>query len=591
MLKRVYIVLAVLLGLVIFLGIVKGFSNLTTFAPLLPPIIAIALAFITHEVVVSLFLGIFFGTIMTYPLDGFLSVLTASGKGLFKSVDTYIVKSIADPDHVSVILFTVLIGGVVGLVAKSGGLQGIVYRLSGFAKNSVLSQFYTWLMGIFIFFDDYANSLIVGNTMRPITDKYRVSREKLSFIVDATAAPVSSLVIVSTWIGYEIGLIQDVFKTTQIDADPYMAFIYSVPCRFYVILMLLFIPICIFLRRDFSSMYLAEKRARKTGNTLRPGSIPISGEEDIEITLREGIRPKAINAFIPIGILVFGVLIGLYITGYYSILESSGVTAAQEANLRQILGSANSFKSLIWASFLATVVAIIMITAQGIMTFPETMRSWLKGLKSMGTAVIILIMAWSLGAVLKDIKTAECVTRLVGEVLSVNYLPLVIFLVSSVIAFATGTSWGSMAIIFPIAVPLAQQLSVGLPEHEMMFAIQASIGAILSGTVFGDHCSPISDTTIMSSIASSMDHMDHVSTQLPYALMVGVIACLVGYLPVGYGLNPWISIILGLVLMVGFILIFGKQVENVEDSVSERDVIEDEELIDGDFSSCSEAME
>ena len=362
--RTVYALIIAAMG-VILLGIVHGFSNLADFAPLLPPAVAIALAFITHEVLISLFLGIFLGSLMTYQVQGFFHFFHVLGSGFYKSIDTYVLKGVADTDHVSIIMFTVFIGGVVALIGASGGLHGIVFKLARFARTSVLAQFYTWLMGLFIFFDDYANTLIVGNTMRPISDKFRISREKLSFIVDATAAPVSSLVIVSTWIGYEIGLIQDVFKAQNVQLDPYMTFIHSVPYRFYVIIMLLFIPLMIFLKRDMFSMYDAEKRARDTGDCLKPGSIPISGEELHDMDLEGSIKPRVMNAIVPICILIFGVLFALYYTGCVAILKKSGEAALQAATLRDILGSSNSFNALVWASFTASVVMIIMVIRKG----------------------------------------------------------------------------------------------------------------------------------------------------------------------------------------------------------------------------------
>ena len=565
MLKRTITVLAFVAGVVILLGIAHGFSSLGGFAPLLPPLVAIALAFITHEIMISLFVGIFLGSIMTYRIDGFLQFFLVPGKGFFKSVDTYILAGVADSDHVSIIIFTMLIGAVVSLIAASGGLHGIVFRLAHYARSSVRSQFYAWLMGLFIFFDDYANTLIVGNTMRPITDRYRISREKLSFIVDATAAPVSSLVIVSTWIGYEIGLIQDAFKAQNVDLDPYMAFIYSVPYRFYVILMLLFIPIAILSGRDMFSMYRAEKRARENGDCLRPGTTPIAGEELQDMDGDASIKPRALNAVIPISILVFGVLTGLWWTGRSAIMEDGGQGALAGASLRDILGSSNSYQALIWASFTASVVMIIMVVVQRIMSIKDAMQVYLKGMKSMLMAVVILSLAWGLGGVLRDIKTADCVAQLVNDSVSVQFLPLIIFIVSSVIAFATGSSWGSMAILFPLSVPPVLQLTTGLPQDQALAILYASIGSILSGTVFGDHCSPISDTTIMSSIASSIDHMDHVGSQLPYSILVGIVACAAGYLPAGFAFNPWAGTLIGLLLLTVIVFVWGKKVLNMRE--------------------------
>jgi Na+/H+ antiporter NhaC len=565
MLRRIIGILVFIVAFVILLGIAHGFSNLEDFAPLLPPLVAIALAFITHEVLISLYIGIFLGSLMTYQVEGFLHFFQVLGRSFYKSIDSYILAGAADGDHVSIILFTMLIGAVLALISASGGLHGIVFRLARYAKSSVLSQFYAWLMGLLIFFDGYANALIVGNTMRPITDKYRVSREKLSFIVDSTSAPVSSLMIVSTWIGYEIGLIQDAFRAQNVDLDPYMTFICSLPYRFYVILMLLFIPIVIFSKRDMFSLYAAEKRARDTGECLKTGTTPIAGEELQDMDLKTSIKARALNAVIPICILVFGVLLGLWWTGRIAILERGGEIALAGASLRDILGSSNSFQALIWASFTASIVMIIMVVAQGIMNLKDAMQVSVNGMKSMLMALVILCLAWGLGGVLKDIQTADCVAQLLSDSVSVQVLPLIIFLVSSVTSFATGTSWGSMAILFPVSVPLVLQLSASLSSDQASTVLYASIGSILSGTVFGDHCSPISDTTIMSSIASSIDHMDHVGTQLPYALLVGFVACALGYLPAGFSFSPWLGICLGLLLLAGIVFIWGKKIPDMKE--------------------------
>jgi len=204
-----------------------------------------------------------------------------------------------------------------------------------------------------------------------------------------------------------------------------------------------------------------------------------------------------------------------------------------------------------------------MIVCQNAMSLKNAMQAWLGGVKSMVPAMVILSLAWGLGSVLKDIKTAECVTTLVSSNLSVGLLPLSIFLVSSVISFATGTSWGTMAILFPIVIPLTVSMTTGMSADISTGILYASVGSILSGSIFGDHCSPISDTTIMSSIASSIDHMDHVSTQMPYALLVGFISCIVGYIPCGFGVNPWLANIVGLALLVAIFFFAGKKVENL----------------------------
>lgn len=526
---------------------------------ILPPLVAIALAIITHEVIFALFAGIYVGAVLSFAPGGVSEWFGALGGGFFKTIDTYIHHALADPDHVSIILFTLAIGGTVGVVGRSGGIEGMVRLASKKVKGPVFSQLSTWFMGVLVFFDDYANCIIVGNTMRAISDKFRVSREKLSFIIDATAAPVSSLMIISTWIGYELGLIGDAFKACGISQDPYMVFVYSIPYRFYPIILLTFIPIMILSRRDFGPMLNAERRALKTGQVIRPGSQVIAGEEDSRFRIDPGTPRRAFNAVIPIVVLVAGVMIGMWASGHSAIAAKSGDAAANSASLRDILSNANSFASLMWASLASSVVAIIMVICQRILTFGKAITAWVDGAKSMFVAVIILTLAWAIGGVTKDLKTADYVAGIVKGVLSPYFLPAVVFVAAAVTSFATGTSWGTMAILFPVVVPIAHKLGMSLPPDSAVTYMHVCVGTILSGAVFGDHCSPISDTTIISSTACSMDHMDHVNTQIPYCLAIGGIALLAGYLPAGFGFNPYISNLLGIGLAAALLFAIGKK--------------------------------
>jgi len=533
---------------VLFVISIWGWESFAKSAPLWPPFIAIILALITRDVIISLFAGIWSGAIIALKPSGFTAFVKAFAAGFFKSIDTYVLKSIADSDHVSIILFTLIIGGTVGIVTASGGLEGFVSLIAGKIGTRIKTQIATYFLGIAIFFDDYSNCLIVGNMMRPLTDKFRISREKFSFIIDATAAPVSSLLLVSTWIGFELGLIGDAMKSIGIKADAYSVFLNSIPYRFYVIAMLIFIPLTIFMKREIGSMFEAEERAIKKGQTLRPNSKPLA-QEDFE----KRRKPPAASwtlAVIPIGVLVSGVIVGLIGSGLHAL--KSGDTRT----LSNILGNANSFNALLWASLASSLAAMIMSVLAKAMTFQQTMDAWFSGLKSMLTAVVVLSLAWGIGLITKEIKTAQYVTELLGGAVSIWMLPAAIFLASATISFATGTSWGTMAILFPVALPLAHQ--IGGPAESLPY-IYAVCGTILSGSVFGDHCSPISDTTILSSIGASIDHMDHVRTQMTYAFIVGGISVCAGYIPAGLGLNPWISNILCLVLMTAVIFKFGRR--------------------------------
>ena len=469
--------------------------------------------------------------------------------------DTYVLNAVADSSHANLIIFTLVIGGTVGVVARAGGLQGIVDKLSRYAKGPISTQLLATFVGLVMFVDDYANTLIVGNSMRPLTDSKKVSREKLSFIVDATAAPIASLAVISTWIGYEIGLIGEALTSIESSANAYLVFIGSLPFRFYAILLLVFIVMGCVMRREFGPMLAAERRASKTGKTLRPGSQPLMNDEVLEPKLSLNVPSRWYNGVFPIFALVITVFIVLYQTGVAA-LDS----AIASPGFKDIIGGADPFKALMQAALVSSLVAIVMTIWQRICTLQEALDAWVNGTKAMMLAMIILSLAWALAGVIKDVGTATALTEMTRGILTPQLLPALVFLISSVIAFASGTSWGTMALLFPTAIPLLHELSginsIAVSDYTML--MHATVGAILTGAILGDHVSPISDTTVMSSMASAVDHLDHVNTQLPYALVVGGIALLLGYLPAGYGVNPYLLTLIGTVSLYGVFKFFGK---------------------------------
>ncbi len=506
---------------------------------LLPPILAILLALIFREVLVALFCGVWAGALVVHDY----SPLKAS----LRSLDHYAVKAVADSDHASILLFSVMLGGMIGVITKSGGGLGLAGRVTRYAKDGLRGQLATWVLGVLIFFDDYANSLLVGSSMRPITDRLRVSREKLAFIVDATAAPVSSIAIVSSWIGFELAAIGEQLDGLGIDRDPFTTFVDTIPYRFYPLLMLCFGLFIILFRRDFGPMRKAEERARKTGLLLREGAAPASDFEDIEHP-----DPRAINALLPILGVVAIAILGMVLYGRAACIE-----AGEEVTLRSAFANADSYKALLWASAGGGVIAVLSATLTGAMKANEALDAWVEGLKAMLLACVILVLAWSLGALCKELHTAQVVIAAIGDGLSPNMLSVTIFIVSALVSFATGTSWGTMAILFPLVVPLAHELA---PGNEVI--LLGAISSILAGSVWGDHCSPISDTTIMSSMAASCDHVDHVKTQLPYALTVGVVSILFGELGTAFGwYSPWVGLLLGAVALALIVRFVGKPIE------------------------------
>lgn len=516
---------------------------------LLPPVFTILLAFIARQVLISLLSGIWLGAMFVYDYNPFV--------GFMKTLDTYLIHSLADPDHAAILIFSMTLGGMVGIMSKAGGTQGIVEKLSHYANHRRGGILATWAMGVFIFFDDYANTLIVGNTLRPFTDKLKISREKLSYIVDSTAAPVASIAFISTWIGFQVGLIDQAFETVGLTLNPYKTFIESIPYSTYSILALTLVFFIGILLRDFGPMLAAERRAAETGKVLRDGAFPLTDSSALDMVAGEDTPLKWYNALIPIGAVIGVTIFGLYFSGRTSL----GVEA-QTAPLGKIFGAANSFDVLMWASFTGMFVAAFLALGQRILSLQQTIESAINGYKSMILAAMILILAWSIGDICKDLHTADYVIHLSKGILSPHFIPVITFTVAAFISFSTGASWATMAILTPIVIPIAYrfpleaQLSAGLSHHILL----GTIGAVLSGSVFGDHCSPISDTTILSSMASAADHIDHVRTQLPYAVVVGTVGVVVGYLPVGWGMNTGLSLVLGTIVLFLVTRFVGKKI-------------------------------
>jgi Na+/H+ antiporter NhaC len=516
----------------------------------LPPLLAILMALIFRQVVIALFAGIWLGAFFVNDYN--------LVRSFFYVVDHYIIDSLAGDggsDHVSIGIFTLLLGGMVGVFSRIGGTQGVVDAISRLATSPRRGQLATWLLGLAVFFDDYANTLIVGNTMRPITDRLRISREKLSYIVDSTAAPVACIAVITSWVGFEISLIKDAFDSLGLDRNPLTTFVASIQYSFYPILTLLFGLLIAASTRDFGPMLKAERRARTTGDLLAEKAVPISSI-DQEISFDSSRSPRWYNAAIPIGVVVVGTFVGLVLTGRSELLES-GVT---DYSAMDAIRESNSFVALLWSSLAGCVVAILLGLAQRLATVTEVMNAWVAGVKSMVAALIILVLAWAIGAVCTDIQTAQYLVAKVSGNISPALLPAIIFLVAAAISFSTGTSWGTMTILIPIGIPLVTRVaelnSVAPAVHEAI--LLSSISAVLAGSVFGDHVSPISDTTIMSSMASGADHVDHVRTQLPYAVSAAVIAILLGYLPAGYDFPAAASLVLSAAVVFGIVMIFGK---------------------------------
>jgi Na+/H+ antiporter NhaC len=519
---------------------------------ILPPVLTIAFALVFKRVVPALFLGVWLGAwvINDFGLGGLWS-------GLLDTFQVYVLGALSNPDHTAIVLFSMMVGGMVGIVSRNGGMQGIVNHIVRWADSARHACLAATTLGIAIFFDDYANTLVVGNTMRPVTDSMRVSRAKLAYIVDSTAAPVACIALVTTWIGYEVGLVGDaISKIPDLNAEAYLLFINTIPYSFYPILAIVFVLMVSWTGRDFGPMLQSELAALEHGSGA--AASPSGKIQESEVIQPVEDKPqRVINALLPVSVMVFGVMVGLYVTGRQAV--------GADASLHDIIGQADSYKSLMWASMSSMMTAAVLTLVQRIMDLEEIVNAWFKGVSSMLFAMIILILAWSLGEITDTLRTADFLVTVLGGALPSFILPSMVFILAAATAFATGSSWGAMGILFPLTIPLtwAVMSGHGHTSVEHMHLLYSSIAAVLAGSVWGDHCSPISDTTIMSSLASGCDHIEHVRTQLPYALVVGGTALLAGSLLTGMGSPWWVGMLIGLAILMLVLRLWGRRAQDV----------------------------
>ncbi len=512
----------------------------------LPAVLAITIALTLRNVIPALLLGLWVGAtaLQSFTLKG-------AGEGLLDSFQVFVTGAIADFDRASIILFTMMIGGMVGIITRNGGMASIVRSIVSRAKTAVGGQVAVWLMGLMIFFDDYSNTLVVGNTARSLTDHLKVSREKLAYIVDSTAAPVACIALITTWIGYQIGLVDQALASIDelSDVQAYSVFIHSIPYSFYPILAIIFVLMISASGLDFGPMYKAEKRARN-------GSVkPETGEElpaiqGDELAPKDKIPLRAFNAFIPIITLVIALMVSLYVLG-------------EGDSLVTILETTSPYQAMMYSSFVGVLVAATLSIGQRILSVHETVDAWYGGLRATLFGMIILVLAWSLSDLTRELNTASYLVTLLADSLPVALIPAIVFILAAITAFTTGTSWGTMAILMPLIIPLSWAVMTvsGIADPSGMHILYSAVACCLAGAVWGDHCSPISDTTVLSSVASGCDHIEHVRTQLPYALLVGIVALMIGTVPGGFGVPPWISIVLGIVVLASVLKLLGKKAE------------------------------
>lgn len=491
----------------------SSISSYGTFLALLPPIIAIALALITKEVYSSLFVGILSGALIYANWNPWGMVL-----GTF---DTMISK-ICDSWNVGILIFLVLLGMMVSMINKAGGSAAYGRWAAEHIKSKAGALISTCILGILIFIDDYFNCLTVGSVMRPVTDKFKVSREKLAYIIDATAAPVCIIAPISSWAA--------AVSSVAPEGEGLSLFVRSIPYNLYALLTLFTVIFMACLHLDFGKMKLAEENAEKG----------IGYPQDENTQTGEAARGKVIDLLLPIVVLIISCVTSMVYTGGFFDPES-GVYG----NFVQAFADCDASTGLVLGSFFSLVITMVLYLPRKVITFQQFADSFVDGFKAMVSAILILIFAWTLSGVTNQLGAKVFVAELVRSAAGglANFLPAIIFLIGVGLAFSTGTSWGTFGVLLPIVCAV-------FPNGELMIV---SVSACLAGAVCGDHCSPISDTTIMASAGADCNHIAHVSTQLPYAMLVAGVS-FVGYILAGFVQSAWVVLPVSLAMMAGVLL-------------------------------------
>ena len=528
---------------------------------LLPPLVAIALALALRKPALSLFVGVLTGAYLLRRGDGD-GVLSSLLHGTLDVGTTFFADQFGDMERAKIVGFVICMLAMVGILVRNGGLRGVMNAISRFAGTARSTQVVTFGMGLAVFFDDYANTILVGGTMRPLADRFRVSREKLAYIVDSTAAPVAGLSLFSTWIAFEVSTFSAQLPLAGLSVDDgYAVFLETLPYRFYCIFALILVGTVVFSKRDFGPMLKAERRAATTGQLVREGGTPMVGKLATAMQPAPGVNLRAYRAVIPllafVGVTLFEILRagGAFQPGF-DLFTLEGIT--------QVLYDGSGSGPLLYGSAAGLILAVLLSLQAGLRS--DIWKAAWNTLRSMGIAIVILYLAWMINAVCTAIGTNYYLANTLGNIQLPLLLPVALFLLSGAVSFATGSSWGTMSILLPLVVGLSyhlgMQVEIGDGQHFGHGLMILSIGAVLEGSIFGDHCSPISDTTVLSSTAVASDHIDHVRTQAPYALLTMLIAIVAGYFPCAAfpNWNPLYSIVLGGVLIVFTMRVLGKRV-------------------------------
>lgn len=529
---------------------------------LAPPMLALLVALYFRSMVFALLSAFVAGAFLSFGLNPLVVLTLAFHDFIWETLSSFF--------SLYIFLFLFTLVGLVHLISRNGGLSGLVALVGKLATSRRRAQLSVGASGLAIFFDDYSNTVILGNTMRRLSDKWRISREKLAYLIDSTTAPVAGLAVLSTWIAAEAMLLGSEAEKLGIELSGYSIFIELLPMRFYCLGTLIFLFINAGMGREFGPMYRAEIRSSVEGKLLPDESEPLGIQSTSATEPTEDVPRRAVNAIAPLAIVIFGIVIGILVLGKYR-MEISGESFswANFGDWRAAFGeavgdtdSAGAMPILLLASLMGGLAAFGLTIGQRLLSVKESVQTYVSGMPTMWMAIFILLMTWSMQDICENLGTAQYLIDLLGDGMPIWSLPLFTFVVASLMSFATGTSWGAMGILIPIILPLAHGMGAFDDSGGLIFFLTAA--AILDGAIFGDHCSPISDTTVLTSISSGCDHIAHVKTQLPYAALTMTLSGLFGYLAVAQKFPIWIFYLLFPISVFVILKTFGRPIPDAK---------------------------
>tara|TARA_Y100000588_G_C14281260_1_gene937337 strand:+ start:1955 stop:3625 length:1671 start_codon:yes stop_codon:yes gene_type:complete len=531
---------------------------------ILPPFLAILIAVHFRSLVAALSSAFLLGSFLSF----WPNYTTALSLGL----KTFIWPNFTEQFSLYIFAFLFSLVGMIHLVYKGGGIHGMIHFINRVVKGPRTAKAGISLAGVAVFFDDYSNTIVVGSTMRELSDQWKISREKLAYLIDSTTAPIAGLALLSTWIAFEVFLFDKVSLELGLGLSGYGMFVEILPSRFYCWGTLAFVFLTSVLDRDFGPMYRAEVRAVQEGKVASENAVFLVSEDRKNLDPNPNQPQRWYNAVVPLACVIFGTVSGILVLGRSKIVGSgASFSFLQPEDWRNAFAMVTNpsvtpggaMMVLFFASLVGGAVAILMLVAQRILSFSASIKAYFRALSTLWMALFILVMAWGMSKICTEgVHTDTYLISLLGNRVELVFLPLIVFLAASGMAFATGTSFGTMAILIPMILPLSFSMGAFGSESQIIFWLTAA--AIMDGAIFGDHCSPISDTTVLSSISAGCDHIDHVSTQIGYAVTTMIIASGAGYLGVAFGMPIWSYFILFPIISLFLLFSFGKRIPRSE---------------------------